>query len=1503
MNRFSLRETRIPQLAVPLAITLSIALALRLYGIEWDNGYPFTPHPDERAILMKVDQLSLPSMSDLDSLLNVEESPWNPRWFAYGSFPLYLLKVSHSLLTSLPSLDFHDLRVLGRTISALADTATVALVYLVGTRLYQPRVGLIAASLVGLSVIHIQLSHFFAVDTIAAMFSIATLFFVARVAKHGRMQDSIGAGIFIGLGIATKFSLSPIYLAFLMGHLIFALGLLGDEGAANQDYSSRMREALTGLILGVSASAVTFTIAQPYAILDFSRFLADTTEQSEMVRRIRDYPYTRQYIDTVPYWYQVRHLATWGLGAPLGIVAWAGLLYASLSGMRLIHGLSYLFVGWVVPMLLLIFNNGVAMIAIASSIAFLGLVATLPLRSIESRGTAILLSWVVPYLLITGSFQVKFLRYLLPVTPFLILFGTRMILDLWDISKVKLPSLRPLLYTGLLLLITVTGFYAVSYTSIYTQDHPAIRTGRWITENAKPGSLILKEHWEEGIPGLHGFTLRELPLYNDDNHSKAESLAKDLSDADYLVFYSDRLYGTIPRLPERYPISNSYYHLLFSGQLGYQVVNVESSYPHLLGVAFANDTFSRPRISTPELAASESPTGILFNMGAADESFTVYDHPMNLVLENKGRFSPDTIKQLLLKDWVGKAPLPDSRELGLMLTKEISQVQRRGGTWTQIIKPRSWSYRYPVLAWLLLIEAMSLLVLPITFMLFRHLPDRGYLFAKTLGILLVSILVWLLASYHLVSFSQVSLMISAVILAAISLPILIRNRGCLTRFISERWRMLAFAEVVFISAFLIFVVIRMANPDLWHPYLGGEKPMDMAYLIAVLKSSYMPPYDPWFAGGYINYYYWGQFMVATLIRGTGIEPTVAFNLAVPLFFALTFGSAYSLVYNLASGSIIRNKLDSKPPTIGLLGQVLRSPVSAGLMGGIFVTILGNLDGAVQIIGNLWQQLILGGPIETFDFWRSTRVMLPDPPGHEITEFPFFTFLFGDLHAHLMAIPFTILVIGISLSIVVGVRDKNGYKKSMSHGQGFAELGRLVILGLAVGSLRLINTWDFPAYLLLACISVLLAEYFRNGGLSLMVIIKSGLKILLVTVSGFLTFLPYHLAYETFFSSFESTTNQTVLWHFLLIHGLFIFVVGSFFLVDLRGYWSACWGKITGILQSETTSSSLANNSSRHRLNYKKFTSLTLVVFLFGYLAINYLSGVFGSTIPFVIVLLALVLVSASRHLWSDHYKDPRTVFVSILIGTALVIVIGVDIVRVEGDIDRMNSIFKFYLQVWVLLGIASAYLVWRQIYMHSIDQVIPRYWRHIWVTVLVLLIAGTAIYPIFGTQMRLRSRFEILPMTLDGTAYMRSAVYSDPHGKIALAPDYEGIQWLLTNVSGSPVVLEGLTPNYRWGGRISVYTGLPTVIGWQWHQEQQRRGYSWAIGERARDVDRIYRTSEMSEAIELLWEYGVEYIYIGQLERLYYPRESLSKFRDTILPSIELVYENEGVEIYRIQPR
>ena len=1463
------------RLTAAMALTLGIALALRLYGLEWDNGYPFTPHPDERAILMKVADLSPPSLGQALSLLDVDESPWNPRWFPYGSFPLYLLKGFQIALSALPGVEIHDLRVLGRALSAFADTASVALVYLLGARLYGRREGFLASALVAVAVLHVQLSHFFAVDTIMALCAVAALYFLSRTAKDGHLRDSLAAGAFIGLGLATKVSLSPIYAAFLMAHVIYALGLLNGGGPRERAFGKRAASASAGLLLGGAASVVAFAVVQPYAFLDAGRFLADTTEQSEMVRRIRDYPYTRQYIDTAPYWYQVRQLATWGLGLPLGVVAWAGLLHASLRGMRVVHGLTYLALGWVLPALLLLVSNSILMIIAASSIAVIALAATLPVRSVESRANVLLLCWVAPYLLITGSFQVKFLRYLLPVTPFLILFGSRMLFDLWGWARDRLPAARPVVLAALALLLGATGFYAASYVGIYTKEHPAVRTARWINANAPAGSVILKEHWEEGIPGLRGYLIREMPLYNDDTGAKLRQIAEELAGADYLVFYSNRLYGTIPRLPERYPASAEYYRLLFSGRLGYEVVDVQTSYPSLAGVAFVDDTLSRPGVPVPRPVAAGMPRGAAMNLGFADESFTVYDHPMTLVFENKGRRTADAIERLLVDGAAGSPAASRPPPLGLTLSDEEAQAQRAGGTWADIVRPSGWAARYPVLSWLLAVEVMSLLALPIVFALFRGLPDRGYLLAKPLGLLLVSLAAWLLASYRLMGFSLASVMVSFAVAAAIALPVLAWSWRDVAAFAARRWRTLIACEAVFVLAFLAFVLVRMANPDLWHPYLGGEKPMDMAYLTAVLKSSYMPPYDPWFEGGYINYYYWGHFMVAALIHVTGIAPAVAYNLAVPLFFALTAAAAYSVVYNLAAGTPEGSAARER----GGLRRL--PPAAAGLAGAAFVAVLGNLDGGAQLVVGAWRGFARNMPAGEFDFWRSTRVMPPDPPGHEITEFPFFTFLFGDLHAHLMAIPFTLLAVGVSLALVMGVRSGGGDAPRWSA----AEIARLALLGVVVGSLRVINTWDFPLYLLLAAAAVFIAAYFRNGGLSLMVIAESVVKAILVAAVGYLVFLPYHAAYETFFSGVEGTTNQTVLWHFLLIHGLFVFIAATHYLIDTRGSWLPF------------------AHSLRDRFagaDYRRAVALGLAGLLAAWLVAAFLVGSVGSTIPFAALLLALVAASALKRLRPGRRGAPLAVFVAALVGAALMVVIGLDVVRVEGDIDRMNSVFKFYLQVWVLLALASAYLLWRL--ARDGASALPLPWRRAWVWALALLALGAAVYPALGTQARLRARFDVLPLTLDGTAYMRTAVYNDPNGQIELAADYEGIQWLRANVEGSPVILEGLTPNYRWGGRVSVYTGLPSVVGWGWHQEQQRWGYRWAVGERAQDVERIYSATDAAEALELLRAYDVEYVYVGQLERLYYPADGLAKLDAEMAPFLEEVYRSQQVSIYRVRP-
>ena len=1497
-------------LAAALAVVFGLALGLRLYGLDWDRGYPFTPHPDERVILMKVGELSSPPLGELGKFLDPDESPWNPRWFPYGSFPLYLLKGVQLVYSAWPGAELHDLRLAGRMISALADVGTVVLVYLLGSRLFGRREGLLASALLALAVVHIQLSHFYSVDTLLAFCAVAALYFMYGVAREGRLRDSILAGAFIGLGVATKVSLAPIYIAFVMAHLLFLLNVMVVRGRLDVGPADRWWAALKGLAAGAAASLLVVLVVQPYTFLDWSRFYDDFIEQSEMVRRMRDYPYTRQYIDTTPYWYHVRQLATWGLGWPLGIVAWGGLLYASLRGMRLRSGMAYLGLGWGLPIAVLLYSTSFPAILVASVIATVALLATLPLRSAESRAATLLLSWVVPYFLITGAFQVKFIRYLIPITPLLILLGSRMVFMLWDWAAQHRPAVRPWVAAGLLFLVSATGFYALSYMAVYAEPHTAVRTSEWLNRNASKGAVILREHWEEGIPNLDAYEIRQLPLYDADEPGKLHRLYRDLAEGDYILFFSNRLYGTIPRLEERYPFSTEYYRLLFSGALGYELVDAETAYPRLAGVSIVDDTFGRPNVPRPAAIDTFRPSGLVLSLGFADESFSVYDHPMGLVFQNVDRHDAETIRQTI-EDAVPEDALrgvaPGEREIGRLLSHEEAEALQLGGTWSEIVHTQSWASRFPALAWLLLIEGVALLALPVAFILFRPLPDRGYFFSKALGLLAVSLVVWLLASAHWMQFSRGSIVLALLLLGVGSAVALAANWRPLFDFVRMRWPVLLVGEAIFIAAYFSFLMVRMANPDLWHPVFGGEKPMDLAYLTAVLKSSYMPPYDPWFSGGYLNYYYWGQFIVATMTKVTGIAPSVAFNLAVPLFFALTVTGAFAIVYNLAEGTRLSRQREL--PRGERSRWIAWSPVLAGVAGAAFVTLLGNLDGAMQVGHGLWRYLLGNVPFVEFNFWRSSHeIMLP---GTEITEFPFFTFLYGDLHAHLMAMPFTLLALGLSLAVVfnatqgrvwqafaAGVRPRRSWSPD--------ELARLAALGVAVGALRAINTWDYPTYMVVAVASVFLAGYFRGGGLGIAVLVESGMKSALVFLAGYLAFLPFQLNYQAFYTSLEDTTNQTVLWHFLVIYGLFVFIIGSFFVGESNDWLLRWWRAIERRMRALASVSSRGHDDpiparDRRRVGVMRVSAMVLVAAIVGYAVSVSISGWLGSTIPFLIVMSALVVVGALRFLLSFRDDAPQLAFVAVIIGVSLALAIGVDIYRVEGDVDRMNSVFKVYLQVWVMLGLASAYLLWR-IGFTGLRR------RHplgigggLWSVALAALIIGAAIFPILGTQAKLKYRFDLLPLTLDGMAYMRDAVYGDRNGEIQLSSDYEGIKWLQNEVQGSPIVLEGVTPIYRWGGRISVYTGLPTVLGWQWHQEQQRWGYRWAVAERSDDVDRIYSTTDASEALSLLRKYGVEYVYVGQLEGLYYPIEGLKKFDGELSGYLEQVYQNGHVRIYRLR--
>ncbi|MEJ2758170.1 MAG: hypothetical protein P8046_06765 [Anaerolineales bacterium] len=231
----------------------------------------------------------------------------------------------------------------------------------------------------------------------------------------------------------------------------------------------------------------------------------------------------------------------------------------------------------------------------------------------------------------------------------------------------------------------------------------------------------------------------------------------------------------------------------------------------------------------------------------------------------------------------------------------------------------------------------------------------------------------------------------------------------------------------------------------------------------------------------------------------------------------------------------------------------------------------------------------------------------------------------------------------------------------------------------------------------------------------------------------------------------------------------------------------------------------------------------------------------------------------------------------------------------------MNTVFKFYLQAWVLFALSSgAALGWTLNEMRKWTTG----WQSLWRVGIILLVMGALLYPMTATSAKMRDRMSTeAPHTLDGMDYMLTSTYPDEGGVVDLAEEYRAIRWMQENVSGTPVTVEANTPLYRWGSRFSIYTGLPTVLGWDWHQTQQR-GFSQSsqINERRQDIMLFYTLEDTDYAQDFIQRYNVEYIIVGQLERNYYPGAGLFKFEQMEGTLWHEVYRDGQTIIYQVNP-
>jgi YYY domain-containing protein len=1066
---------------------------------------------------------------------------------------------------------------------------------------------------------------------------------------------------------------------------------------------------------------------------------------------------------------------------------------------------------------------------------------------------------------------------------------------------------------------------------VYLSAGQKVDLGFNILENKSALSLsgagIANEgEWDDGMPvridGYDGFGgIYPLDLnfnmYWDDNETKLERFLRILDESDYIVITSNRQWGSLTRIPERFPMTTLYYRNLlgcpaeqdivwcyrvaepgkFQSNLGFELVKVFQSDPQI-GSLKINDQF-------------------------AEEAFTVYDHPKVLIFKKTDNYDSQKVNDLLSSVDFSKvirlAPLKfKSHPADLLLPLQRWVRQELGGTWSEIFNTQSLLNHHPavgVIAWYLSLALLGLLVYPILRLALPGLPDRGYPLARTAGLLILSYLVWVAGSYQ-VPFTRTTISIVILLLLVVGIALAIWQRHEL----GEQWRKnkryYLMVEGLFLAFFLLDLLIRLGNPDLWHPYKGGEKPMDFAYFNAILKSTSFPPYDPWFAGGYLNYYYYGFILVGVLVKWLGITPAVAYNLILPTMFALIAMGAFSIASNLYVGA--KQGFKKGEPV---------APFWVGLSGALGMALLGNL-GTVKMIYQGFQRLAApGGVIEDSTllmrlvwaaqgfvrnlsgtplpygigdwYWNPSRVIPAPGEVEPITEFPFFTVLYADPHAHLYAMSLALLAIGFALSVVLA---RGRWKGVLGGLFGF------LIGGLAIGALRPTNTWDFYTYLALGVVALAYAlwRYYQPVSLSpegeekrtkiprIFAALPALAQHLIVTLGGvslliglsIVLFLPFLQWYGLGYSKIDFWQGlRTPLNAYFSHWGLFIFVIVTWLIWETRD-WLA-----------NTPVSALRKLAPYRGLIIGSAAFLFLTTIALTLKLPQAGKTPFGNGVGVAIVALPLAAWAGILILRPDQPDAKR--FTLFLIGTGLVLTLMVEVIVLVGDIGRMNTVFKFYLQVWTLFAVsAAAALGWL---LASLFSWSPG-WRNTWIVILAVLVAGAALYPLTAGRAKILDRMtDQAPHTLDGMKYMQYSTY-DWQGPMDLSQDYRAIRWMQENVQGSPVIVEAnLRDLYRWGSRFSIYTGLPSVVGWEWHQQQQRALVpgTW-VSDRINEVDNFYNTTDLQAVQEFLEKYNVKYVILGQLERNHYPGPGLDKFEAQDGSLWQEVYRDGNTVIYEV---
>lgn len=662
-----------------------------------------------------------------------------------------------------------------------------------------------------------------------------------------------------------------------------------------------------------------------------------------------------------------------------------------------------------------------------------------------------------------------------------------------------------------------------------------------------------------------------------------------------------------------------------------------------------------------------------------------------------------------------------------------------------LLQDDTWTF----LTWWLMALLMGMIAMPVSGQLFRSFEDKGWLFSKVLAIAVTGFLTWFLVAGKVLKFTNASCIGVSVICGVGCIILLYRQtQKGIECYPAGKMKLIIREELLLLLVFLLWTYLVGFRPQAY----GTEKFMDYGFMQAMMRSDVLPAKDIWYSQGTINYYYGGQYFAVFLTRLTGSRVEVTYNLMRTFVAAMAFVLPFSLIRQML-GDRIKTKNT---------GRNKYFPTVAGVTAGVAVSIAGN---GYFIVYRCLLPLInkLRGITTEVSYWfpNATRYIGYRPVNENdktISEFPSYSFILGDLHAHVVNVMFVLLVIGLLYAWMKETlrKDRRELTERMKAEQGDTSeqlrsdvswkkhllSPHLILVSILLGMFQWSNYWDFVIYFVVTGAVVLFANIIQLKGKAVKVIKITFLQAVEVIVISYLVVLPFTIKFETMVQGVALAQYHSMLYQLAVIWGLPVMITLLLIITVL-----------TEVLKKK-------EKTSFHR----------------------FLAGI---AIPDLFAVLAGLCAIGLVFL-------PEVVYVRDIY---------------EQGYARANTMFKLTYQAYILFGLVMGYAIYRLLLISR--QKVLQILAGLGLLLLIWTVGyfGDAVYSWFGEVWN-PSEYQ----GLDAEGYLETD----------FSEDAQAIYWLKDNVEGSPVVLEANGDSYTGYERVSASTGLPTVLGWYVHEQLWR---------------------------------------------------------------------------------